>query len=538
MRKITILMTEIILMLAIVLPVGAAEQNLATWVFPVRGRDYWRQGRDLEHLTSIINLVNQAQIPATWLLHYDTFTDEQIVQRLKSLNKTQERGLFLEVTRQLALDSRVNYPWESEKWERADKVFLSGYEPVDRMKLIDTAMDKFKQVYGYYPTSVGAWYIDGRSLVYLHEKYEVEAVLGVADQYLTDGYQIWGQYMGEPYYPSKGSVIEPALNEEDKINLVKLQWAPREPLLSYGVGEKYSNYSAQANDFGRSKSLGLDYFAKLVKTYTTNVEIDLAQITLGIEVGELQPDYLPIVAGQMRVVENLGLTPLSMTNFAKVYKQIYPEISPALTITSTSGGRSIFWSQSALKRYAILTENGEEKLVDLRFYHTSPYFENDWNEADRRQNLYRVVPAQVDQVGLGNSLPERSFLNPPPVQSATQLGQLSSKDKLRLWIAKFIPDIRASRINGRWVIGWVKDPQTLCLITCSYYPYPYLEAFLKLDDWRKPELDWSARWQDQLQNRFPDEMAVIKNTTYGIDALSQELTGPKKFENSYYYIEE
>ncbi len=511
--------------------VFAADKDYVAWVWPVRGREYWRQGQDLSHLTSLTDLVAVSDLPSTWLLQYDALLDGQIVDRVQGIEGEQEKGLFLEVTRKLALAAQVNYPWESEKWERADKVFLSGFDPADRIKLINTAMAKFKDTFGQYPTSVGAWYIDGKSLVYLRQKYRVEAALGVADQYITDGYQIWGQYIGEPYYPSLGSVLEPALNADDKIDVVKLQWAAREPLLAYGAGGEYSNYSVQANDFGRAKGLGMDYFSRLVQTYTTEVAADLAQVTLGIEVGELEDKYLPLVEEQMQVARGLGLEETTMARFAQMYKSIYPNISPELVVKSTHGGRSISWYQSPRLRYAILEEGGERKLVDLRYYHASAFFENDWNEADKRQNLYRVVPAEVDLVAFGSwAMPEATAAARQP-QLATRAGELSGWDKARRWLARFIPDVRGSYIEGKWVVGWAKDAQTLCLVQCQTYPYPYLEAFLNLNKWRQPQFNWYARWQDQLGNR---QSVVVKDSPYGIESLAKELVRPKQWENSYY----
>ena len=526
--------TTLIFLAVLLFPVSvlAADKNYATLVFPVRGREFWRQSKDISHLDDLVSIIKSSGYPSTWLLHYDTLSDDQVVSTLKTI-PTSELGLFLEVTRNLALDSFVNYPWETEKWERADKVFLSGYDPSDRIKLIDTTFNRFKEVFGSYPVSIGAWYIDSRSLDYLYRRYHVQIILGVSDQYLTDGYQIWGQYVGEPYYPSISSAIEPALGTADKIGPVKIQWAAREPLLSYGAGVQYSNFSVQVNDYVRYQRQDRAYLDRLLRLYTTGLDLPLAQITLGVEVGELENQYFPALAEEFAVARDLGLTFTTMSRFAKAYQQTYPDTSPSYSITSTIGDRSLTWFQSPKYRTAILEQNGTKTLVDLRQYHTSRYYDNDWSMADRRQNLYRVVPALVDQVGLGNSRPLDTLPDfSPRIPSLPP--RLSALDRFKLFMFRLVPDIRASKLDGRWVFGLATGPETLCFIGCASYEYPVLEAFLSLRRTLTPQVAYFAAWQDTLP---ASGSPVIKNSPYGIDAMTRELLIPKSFENSYFLIQ-
>ncbi len=512
-------------------PVTAAENNYAVYVVPVRGREFWRVTKELTGLTDIIDLTLRYQIATTYLLQYDAMLDGQI---LDNLPPGSEKGLFLEVTPKLARAAFVNYPWESEKWERADKLFLSGYEPADRKKLVDTVMSKFKEVFGYYPESVGAWYIDGWSLEYLHGGYGVGVVLGVADQYLTDGYQVWGQYVGAPYYPSRGSVLEPALNKDDKIEVVKLQWAPRQPLLSYGAGGGFSNYSAQVNDYARFHGLGRNYLESVIRPYTLDLAGKVGQITLGIEAGELESRYLPDLQSQIQTALDLGLEFMTMSSFAKVYSQAYPDVSPTVKLTSQVGAAKIEWEMSPEYRLGILEKDGQRTVVDLRYYHSSCYLDNDRYQADRRQNLYRVVPAVYDRVGLGNSGSE--VAGPGPACTANKPPRINWRDRIRMFLGQLVPDIRASKLEGKWVFGLRVDPEILCLIGCVKYSYPYLEAFLNLGRFRYPDIDIYARQEDQLQKGGWTGSAMPKGTEYGIEAMGQELGKPKEFENSYYWV--
>ena len=167
-------------------------------------------------------------LPATWPVTYDVLLKKDFVKELKSLPDNQELGLFLEVGPKLAADAGVVYT-KSDSWHRANSLFLSGYTQEDRKKLIDTYFSTFKKIFGYYPKSVGAWWVDSYSLDYMQEKYGITGVLGMSDQYNLDGYSLWGTWWSVPYYPSRFNAAVPAQTEKNKLTVVTQRWAAREP---------------------------------------------------------------------------------------------------------------------------------------------------------------------------------------------------------------------------------------------------------------------------------------------------------------------
>ena len=78
-----------------------------------------------------------------------------------------------------------------------------GYDTETRERLCDVYMDKFKEIFGEYPKSVGSWFIDAETLAYFYEKYGIEASCNCRDQIGTDGYTLWGGYWNGAYYPSR-----------------------------------------------------------------------------------------------------------------------------------------------------------------------------------------------------------------------------------------------------------------------------------------------------------------------------------------------
>jgi hypothetical protein len=526
---------KIFLLIAVIyllfpLSISAAEQNFVTYVIPVRGLEYWRN-KDVEQI-STLKALTLPLAAKTWLLQFDALIDDRIMVQLDK-SSGNEYGVFLEVTPKLAEAAFVGYDWESEKWERADKLFLSGYQVSDRKKLIDKLMDTYHQKFNSYPESVGAWYIDGWSLNYLQTKYQIKAVLGLADQYLTDGYQVWGQYVGYPYYPSITDVHEPALNNQDKIDLVKIQWAMREPLLSYGSGINYSNYSTQVNDYVRYHHLDQKYLEKLLKTYTFQVKAPVSQITIGIEAGELDQKYFTDLEDQISQINNLKLTALTMSHFAQKYKQAYPDVSPQINIYSEEAGRRIDWIMSPEYRLGKITSEGKTQIVDFRQYHQSSYLDDDYYLPDKRKNLYRIIPAEVDNISMRNVAENINVENQPR----------NIKKSLSLHPFRWLPDIRYSFLNKRFVFGISISPTTLYGIDLNKkeigkleYNFRVLQAFKNLHKIR----DWvyisNKRSRDQLQDFANHPGLSDKDADYGINNLQIELTKPKLFESSYYYV--
>jgi len=196
----------------------AQETNLNQFVSivnPVRISPYTKNPS--ASLMSEYQEVAKRNLPATWLLTYDAMLDAGINSTIKAMNQSQELGLFLEVTESFAKDSEVTYN-KTDSWHRASSVLLSGYPQEDRRKLVDQALEKFKIFFGFYPTSVEAWWVDSYSLDYMQAKYGISANLTVADQFATDGYQIWGQYWSTPFYPSKFHSGMPAVTLANRLD--------------------------------------------------------------------------------------------------------------------------------------------------------------------------------------------------------------------------------------------------------------------------------------------------------------------------------
>jgi hypothetical protein len=300
----------------------SCANRFVTFVNPIRGRNLWFD-KSLTPLRNQYQSLNRYNYSATWLIQYDNFSDPGVINYLKSFNKDQEMGLFLEISQTLADQAMVIYPYDAA-WFSPRAVFLSGYSRGDRIRLIDQSFNKFKQTWGYYPKSVGAWWIDSYSLAYMKDKYGVVAVMIVADQKTTDNYGVWGQWWGVPYYPSSTNVLVPSNNFVKSNEMVVIQWAQRDPKLAYREGPKFSNYSLQANDYIR-QGLNTEYFGKLANLYL-DCQNHLGQITIGLETGIESIDYQDEYESQLELIHSYpNIKAVTMLEFSNAFKDVYPK---------------------------------------------------------------------------------------------------------------------------------------------------------------------------------------------------------------------
>lgn len=184
-----------------------------------------------------IDLLNRYDIPSTFLIQYDALIEPGYQRLLKEGPKVEtEIGAWWEITEPHCRDAgiawRGRYPWD---WY-ANVGFSTGYTPAEREKLIDTYFQRFKEIFGEYPKSVGSWFIDAHSLAYMHDRYNIEASTACRDQIGTDGYNLWGGYWHGAYYPSRKNFFIPAQTAENQIDVPTFRMLGSDPIRQYDSG--------------------------------------------------------------------------------------------------------------------------------------------------------------------------------------------------------------------------------------------------------------------------------------------------------------
>lgn len=184
-----------------------------------------------------VKQLSQYDLPGTFLLQYDALIIPRYQKLLKNeMVRGSEVGAWWEITQPhveaAGLTWRGRYSWD---WH-ANVGFSTGYSPVEREKLVDVYMEKFKEIFGKYPASVGSWFIDAHTLSYMYDKYGIVASCNCKDQLGTDGYTLWGGYWNQAYYPSKENAYMPAQNKKNQIPVPIFRMLGSDPITQYDNG--------------------------------------------------------------------------------------------------------------------------------------------------------------------------------------------------------------------------------------------------------------------------------------------------------------
>ncbi len=341
-------------------------------------------------------VTRELAIPATWLITHEILENESALQEIKSLPQDHEIGLFLEISEALARKAGVTYK-KPDYWYHPKALFLSGYTQDERVRLIDTLFSIFKERLGYTPTSVGSWWTDSFSLDYMQKTYGITANLMCSDQYATDNYQLWGQYWGAPFYPSKIHAGNPG-TADNKIDVVMMPWALRDPLHGY----QSSLYSTQ-DYFTTTEKLDETYFQKILHTYLFDERNPFGLAVIGLE-GDFNPEnYSEQYKTQLTIAKGMRDTGKikiqTMKDFSTYYRNQFGE-TPQMQITAPDllgGNTTTEWVNSPYYRVGLrYRENANEVTIfDIRAYDQNfkePYY----SSPNRDSHLSIVLPGVLD----------------------------------------------------------------------------------------------------------------------------------------------
>ena len=206
----------------------------------IRQTDYRIENSDsllYQTVEEQLKIINRYNLPATFLLQYDALIKPEYQQLLKSqLNQQSEIGGWFEITQPQVEDAGLEWRGEHSWVSHANIAFSTGYTKDEREKLVDVYMEKFKEIFGEYPKSMGSWYIDAHTLNYMYEKYGIIASCNCKDQIGTDGYTLWGGYWNQAYYPSKLNGYMPAQSQEQQIPVPVFRMLGSDPIYQYDDG--------------------------------------------------------------------------------------------------------------------------------------------------------------------------------------------------------------------------------------------------------------------------------------------------------------
>lgn len=325
-----------------------------------------------------VEMMQRYKLPGTFLLQYDALMDSRYQQLLKNLPADSfETGAWWEIPQPLVENAgmkwRGRYPWD---WH-ADVGFSTGYTPAEREKLVDVYMEGFKKIFGYYPKSVGSWFIDAHTLNYLYEKYHIVASTNCKDQLGTDGYTLWGGYWNQAYYPSKMNSYMPAQTEKNQTPVPVFRMLGSDPVRQYD--DKGSGGNGQGvvtlepvYKFGGGDSAWVHwYFDQFVK----GPDMEYSYVQAGQENSftwnAMQKGFeiqMPLIA-KLRDEKKLQVETLVTSGewFRKKYK-----VTPATSVTVTDdlgdSDKKTVWFNSRFYRFNLLWENNNLRFRDIHLF--------------------------------------------------------------------------------------------------------------------------------------------------------------------------
>lgn len=313
----------------------------------------------------------------TYLLQYDALIDSSYQALMKEeIERGCEVGAWWEITQPhveaAGYSWRGRFPWD---WH-ANVGFSVGYTQEERERLVDVYMDKFKEIFGFYPKSVGSWFIEAGTLAYLRDKYGIEASCSCKDQVGTDGYTIWGGYWNGGYYPSRQNAYMPAQTIEGGIDVPIFRMLGCDPIYQYeaGLGGARQRVVTLEPVYKRSggKPEWVDWFFRM---FTREPHMGFNYVQVGqensftweaMEKGFVyQTEVVRRLSDEGKVrVETLGET-------GRWFKEKYKVTPPASVITTEDyldNGRQTIWFNCRNYRANLLWEGGSLKFRDIHIF--------------------------------------------------------------------------------------------------------------------------------------------------------------------------
>ena len=281
-----------------------------------------------------MRLVNELNVPATFLLQYDVLCNENFMRRIfTEASDNIEFGFWYEVVEPLT--TACGIPYESKrgyKWDWNIKPgFSMSYPKAQRTALIDEAMRKFKEIFGYYPKIVGSWILDTHTVNHLAKKNAVEGICFCRDQINTDAYTLVGGYFNQAYYPSVNNMFTPAQSEDTQVNVPLFRLLGPDPIHNYD-SEKYrpkgvtpSVYTMEVvhnTTAGGSKEVSDWYF----KNYFDNESLGFSYMQIGQENSFAYIDIITPLRYQIEaLIKRDDIKLEKMSDTAKAFKAKYKE---------------------------------------------------------------------------------------------------------------------------------------------------------------------------------------------------------------------
>lgn len=340
-------------------------------------------------------------LPATFLLQYDALINPRYRKLLtQDVYPGTEVGGWWEITQPhveaAGLKWRGRYPWD---WH-ADVGFATGYTPEERRKLVDVYMEKFKEVFGKYPTAIGSWFIDAYTLGYMYDKYGIVASCNCKDQIGTDGYTLWGGYWNQAYYPSRVNAYMPAQTREGQIPVPVFRMLGSDPIYQYdncvgGALQGVISLEPVYGDSGGSRQWVEWFFRSMFEEPCLAFAYTQAGQENSFTWGSMEKGLniqIPLMANRFRKGE---IRVETLTRSGEWFRENFP-VTPPTAVTALTDyrekDRKTVWYNSRYYRTNLLWEGGTLCIRDIHMF--DQLMESDYyrKAGTTNQCVYTTLP--------------------------------------------------------------------------------------------------------------------------------------------------
>lgn len=265
----------------------------------------------------------------------------------------------------------------------------------DKRKIVDEVFGKFHEVFGFYPTSTGSYYMDAELVNYIKEKYPlVKAAVATCWEEGPKAYwnanNSWYTLLDggpwNPWIPSRKNIHCPASDEDDDIGLVAIPHLSRDLMAVFdGPGSYYGTHPQNILRGMVYENDEIPYFKNIVDQYRSmekyNRGYSYNMMFVGpgwmSKGGRWEADYALLVKSYQDGMAYYGelkrqgkAVDLTMSEFADVYRQNRPYTRPECTLWKDilyGSNRQMFWYVDPHMRFCLDMNQGGA-MVDLRPY--------------------------------------------------------------------------------------------------------------------------------------------------------------------------
>ncbi len=364
---------------------------------------------DFETVKKQMILVGQYGFPATYALKYDALTEPRYQELIwKYAGDGDEISAWWEITEDLCRKAGVCFRGTAgteEYDERVNSAYSIGYEPRERMLLVDAYMDDFRNIFGFYPRTIGSWVLDTVTISHAAERYGVNGSAICRDQMGTDGFTLWGGFPNGIYYPSRRNENIPSNTLQEQLSVPMFRLLGPDPIYSFEQDVRPGLHGVYTLEPSWLTGRDPDWIDWFFGCLTKEDALGVGYAHVGQENNFLWENIRPGMEPQMEKLKELleegAVRVETMADSAAWFSQKYG-MTPPMTFQASGDwdrerGLSAQWYACCNYRVSFLGEKGFLRIRDF-FLYRPDYASRYFNKAmDGKKSTFDALPVLFAQ---------------------------------------------------------------------------------------------------------------------------------------------